>query len=57
MRQLRGKPKENAREKKDRKKDFLANKEKAFTVALPTLAGVFILIAIFIYFNTRPKDF
>ncbi|MPC13835.1 Single-pass membrane and coiled-coil domain-containing protein 4 [Portunus trituberculatus] len=56
MRQLKGKVKETAKERKERKKDFLANKEKAFTVALPVLGGIFILIALLVYFKTRPKD-
>ncbi len=56
MRQLKGKVKENAREKKERKKDFMENKDKAFTVALPVLAVVFVFIIIFVYVNTRPKS-
>ena len=32
MRQLKGKPKENAKEKKERKKEFAENKEKAFSI-------------------------
>ena len=32
MRQLKGKVKENAKEKKERKKEFMENKEKAFTI-------------------------
>jgi hypothetical protein len=32
MRQLKGKVKENAKEKKERKKEFAENKEKAFTI-------------------------
>ena len=32
MRQLKGKPKENAKEKKERKKEFAENREKAFSV-------------------------
>ena len=32
MRQLKGKVKENAREKRERKKDFMENKEKAFSI-------------------------
>ena len=56
MRQLKGKPKENAREKKERKKEFKENKDKAFTVALPALGVVFLFIVIFVYLNTRPKS-
>ena len=32
MRQLKGKVKENAKEKKEREKEFAENKEKAFTI-------------------------
>lgn len=57
MRQLKGgKTKENAREKKERKKEFMENKDKAFSVALPTLGVIFIFIVIFVYFNSRPKS-
>ena len=42
MRQLKGKIKENAREKRQRKKEFKENKDKLFTVVLPTL-GVMII--------------
>lgn len=55
MRQLKGKVKESAREKKDRRKDFIENKEKAFTVALPALGVLFVFICVFVYFKTRPK--
>ena len=56
MRQLKGKVKENAREKKERKKEFLENKNKAWTVALPTLGAVFLMVIIFVYLNSRPKN-
>ena len=32
MRQLKGKPKENAKEKKERKKEFAENRDKAFSI-------------------------
>ncbi len=56
MRQLKGKPKENAREKKERKKEFMENKEKAFTVALPALGVLVLIVVILVYVNTRPKN-
>ena len=34
MRQLKGKVKENSREKRERKKDFMENKEKAFSIGI-----------------------
>jgi len=55
MRQLKGKPKENAKEKKERKKEFSENKDKAFTVALPIMGAIFVLILVLVYTATRPK--
>jgi len=56
MRQLKGKTKETNKQKKERKKEFLENKQKVFTVVLPTIAGIFILIALYVYFKaTKPK--
>lgn len=54
MRQLKGKVKETAREKKERKREFQENKEKAFTVALPILGVAFLFLVVFVYFKTRP---
>lgn len=56
MRQLKGKVKETAKEKKERKKEFIENKEKAFTIALPVLGGLFLIIVLLVYFKTRPKE-
>ncbi|KAK7873438.1 hypothetical protein R5R35_000221 [Gryllus longicercus] len=56
MRQLKGKVKENNKQKRERKKEFLENKKRVFTVVLPTLAAVFLLIAVYVYFKTRPKN-
>jgi len=55
MRQLKGKAKENARERKERKKEFMENKEKIFTVALPTLGVLFLFVILYVYLNSRPK--
>lgn len=55
MRQLKGKVKETNKQKKERKRDFVENKKKVFTIALPTFAAVFILISVYVYFKTRPK--
>jgi len=49
MRQLKGKTKESAREKRERKKDFSANKERMMTVALPAFIGFWIVVALYIY--------
>lgn len=55
MRQLKGKTKETNKQKKERKKEFMENKQRVFTVVLPTLAAVFVLIAAYVYIKTRPK--
>ena len=55
MRQLKGKVKETNKQKKERKKEFIENKKRVFTVVLPTLAVVFTMIAVYIYFKTKPK--
>ena len=53
---MKGQPKENAREKKERKKEFRENKDKVWTVALPTFGVIFLLIAVSVYLSTRPKS-
>lgn len=55
MRQLKGKTKETNKQKKERKKEFMENKQRVFTVVLPTIAAIFVIIAAYIYFKTRPK--
>ncbi|KAL2731412.1 single-pass membrane and coiled-coil domain-containing protein 4 isoform X2 [Vespula squamosa] len=55
MRQLKGKTKETNKQKKERKKEFLENKQRIFTVVLPTMAAIFMMIAAYIYIKTRPK--
>jgi len=56
MRQLKGgKVKENAREKRERKKEFMENKEKAFSLVLPILGACFALLVVLVYSATRPK--
>lgn len=56
MRQLKGKTKETNKQKKERRKEFMENKERAFTVVLPTIVAVFLLIAAYVYIKTRPKS-
>ncbi|XP_065334167.1 single-pass membrane and coiled-coil domain-containing protein 4 homolog [Cloeon dipterum] len=55
MRQLKGKVKETNKQKKERKKEFIENKEKVFTVVVPVIAGLFMLLVAFVYFKTRPR--
>ncbi|XP_015186176.1 PREDICTED: stromal cell-derived factor 2-like isoform X2 [Polistes dominula] len=54
MRQLKGKTKETNKQKKERKKEFLENKQRVFTVVLPTIAAIFVMIAAYVYVKT-PK--
>ncbi|KAK9504485.1 hypothetical protein O3M35_010807 [Rhynocoris fuscipes] len=55
MRQLKGKVKETNKQKKERKRDFVENKKKIFSLVLPTFGAIFLLIVVYIYFKTRPK--
>lgn len=55
MRQMKGKPKETNKQKKERKKEFLENKKYVFSLVLPTFAAVFFVIFVYIYLKTRPK--
>lgn len=55
MRQLKGKTKETNKQKKERKKEFLENKQRVFTIVLPTIAAIFVIIAAYVYTKTRPK--
>lgn len=55
MRQLKGgKQKETPKEKKERKKEFMESREKVFSVVLPAIAVVALLVMIFVYIKTRP---
>ena len=46
---------ESAKEKKERKKEFMENKEKVWTVALPTLGVVFLFVVVYVYLKSQPK--
>lgn len=54
MRQLKGKVKENKKQKKERKDDFVKQRERVFTVVLPTLAVIAALIIAYVFLNSRP---
>jgi Na+/citrate or Na+/malate symporter len=56
MRQLKGKVKETNKQKKERKKEFMENKEKVFTIVIPVCLGIFMLIVAYVYFKTRPRS-
>ena len=54
MRQLKGKPvKETSKMKRERRKENLENKQKGLYIALPVLAVVFCLIALYVYAKTN----
>lgn len=55
MRQLKGKVKETNKQKKERKKEFMENKEKVFTIVIPVTIGLFMLLVAYVYFKTRPR--
>lgn len=56
MRQLKGKVKETNKQKKERKKEFLENKQRVFTIVLPTVGVLFVLMVLYVYFKaSRPK--
>lgn len=56
MRQPKGgKTKETSKQKKERKKEVQEIKQRIFTVVLPTIAAVFLLIVAYVYSKTRPK--
>lgn len=55
MRQLKGKTKETAKQRKERKKDFIDNKKNVFTIVLPTLGAIFLFIVAYVYLKSRPK--
>ena len=52
----RRKVKQNAREKRQRKREFMENKDKLFTVVLPTFGVFFALIVVLVYMSSRPKS-
>lgn len=55
MRQLKGKVKESRKEKRERKQENVENKNKVFSIVVPTLLGVLTIIVGYIYYSSRPK--
>ena len=55
MRQLKGKVKETNKQKKERKRDFVENKKRDFSIVIPAVAVICLFIVVFIYVKTRPK--
>jgi len=58
MRTLKGKVKESATQRKERKKEFRENKENVMRVAVPALIITAIIVFLVVYLGTsRPKAF
>jgi len=55
MRQLKGKVKETPKQKRERREDFMKQKDRVFTIVLPTLGALAALIVAYIYFQSRPS--
>jgi len=58
MRQLKGKVKETAAQKKERKKEFRENKDNIMKIAIPAIIITALVIFIIVYMSaSRPKAF
>jgi len=55
MRQLKGKVKETPKQKRERREDFQKQKQRVFTIVLPTIGAICALIFAYVYFQSRPK--
>jgi len=55
MRQLKGKVKESRKEKRERKEDFVANKNSCWWIVLPVLGVIASAVTFIVYYGTRPK--
>jgi len=55
MRQLKGKVKESRKEKRERKEDYVANKNSCWWVVIPVLSVIAASVAFVVYYGTRPK--
>lgn len=55
MRQLKGKVKENKKEKRERKKENIESKKMALTFAIPALVVIAMIVGLIVYAGTRPK--
>lgn len=55
MRKLKGAVKETAKQKRERKQEFAKMRQQIHTVVLPTIAVIFLLICVYVYFKTRPS--
>jgi len=55
MRQLKGKVKESRKEKRERKEEFIANKNSCWWIVLPVLGVVATAVTLLVFYGTRPK--
>ena len=53
MRQLKGKVKETRKEKRERKQENLKNKEKLWTIVIPVMVTISIVIAAYVLLSTH----
>lgn len=53
MRQLKGKVKETKKEKRERKADNLKNKDKVWTVVLPVILTISVIIIAYVLLSTK----
>jgi len=56
MKQLKGKVKETHKEKRERREDFSKQRERLFTIVVPTLLAISAMITAYVYFNCRPAN-
>jgi len=55
MRQLKGKVKETRKEKRERKEEFVANKNSCWWIVLPVFTVIAASVGFLVYYGTRPK--
>jgi len=55
MRQLKGKVKESRKEKRERKEEFMTNKNSCWWIVIPVLSAIAASVAFIVYYGTRPK--
>lgn len=53
MRQLKGKVKETRKEKRERKLENLKNKEKIWTVVIPVMLTISVIIIAYVLLSTK----
>jgi len=58
MRQLKGKVKETASQRKERRKEFRENKENVMKIAIPAIVATSIIVFVIVYMATStPKSY